>query len=284
MSGKSQIDATETPAETPANSSSSPGEDRVIGARINEIFRAVGLMTRLPVPFRPGNMARAMWAVPIAGALVGVLAGGALWGAALLGLPDLACALLALAVGAFATGALHEDGLADCADGFWGGATPSRRLEIMRDSRSGAYGVLALVLATGLKASLLATLLANAGPEATVVAVIAVQAVARAGLPGLMAVIHTPSETGLAASVGRPGSRVAIVSGILGLALTAPLILVGMPIAPIALGLASGLACLAMGILARRKLGGVNGDSLGAAEQVAEIACLISLVALSAPE
>lgn len=272
MSGKSQIDATDTQIDPPPS--------RPIGARIDQLFMSIGFMTRLPVPFRHGAMGDAMWAFPIAGALVGALAGGVLWGAALLGLPNLACAIMALATSALATGALHEDGLADCADGFWGGTTPERRLEIMRDSRSGAYGVLALVLTTGLKASLLAALLAVSGAAATVLAMIAVHAIARAGLPGLMAALPAPNDTGLAASVGRPGLVVAIVSCVLGIVLTAPLALVGMPGAPIALGISAGFACIALGALAKWKLGGVNGDSLGAAEQVAEIAGLMALTAL----
>src|SRR5579864_6859060 len=108
----------------------------------DDLLIAAAFLTRMPIPtpaVLPGRLAQASWAFPLVG--VGV------------GLPTLAAALIAVAGTAALTGALHEDGLADTADGFGGGATPEAKLTIMRDSRNGAYGVLALIFSVALRAA-----------------------------------------------------------------------------------------------------------------------------------
>ncbi len=130
--------------------------------RAFDIAAALGLLTRLPIPVdatRAGTRgAAAAWAWPLAGAVVGVLgaAGGmvALW----LGLSPGIAAAIVLGTQMMATGALHEDGLADSADGLWGGWDRARRLAIMKDSHIGTYGVLALVIVTLVRWSALTTL------------------------------------------------------------------------------------------------------------------------------
>src|SRR5437868_4014872 len=99
------------------------------------------------------DIARASWALPLAGALVGLLGAIAYWLAHAVGLPPLPAGALALATTLVATGCLHEDGLADTADGFGGGTTRERKLEIMRDSRIGSYGGCALMLSLLLRGS-----------------------------------------------------------------------------------------------------------------------------------
>jgi adenosylcobinamide-GDP ribazoletransferase len=109
----------------------------------------LGFYTRLPVVFRGGEaraFADSQWAAPLAGAVVGLICGVGLWVSVLLGLPATVAAALALALGVALTGALHEDGLADTADGFGGGRSREEKLAIMRDSRSGAFGVVAICL------------------------------------------------------------------------------------------------------------------------------------------
>ena len=122
-------------------------------ARATEVQLALMLLTRLPAGrIDPApTIAAAAWAFPLAGAVVGVLQALVLIAAIGLGLPMAMAAGLALAAGVLATGGLHEDGLADCADGFGGGRSPARKLEIMRDSRIGSYGALALILGLGLR-------------------------------------------------------------------------------------------------------------------------------------
>jgi len=125
--------------------------------RTGDIPAAIGLLSRLPVPvdtdLATRRGARAAWAYPLAGLVVGALAGLVAQVALWLGLPPSIAALLALAAMIAITGALHEDGLADSADGLWGGWDRARRLEIMKDSRIGTYGVLALGLTLLLRAA-----------------------------------------------------------------------------------------------------------------------------------
>ena len=96
--------------------------------------------------FGEANFAEAIWAAPVAGAVVGLVAGAAFAVAAWFGLPPSLSAIVALAAAILVTGSLHEDGVADIADGFGGGNTRERKLEIMRDSRNGTFGVVALVM------------------------------------------------------------------------------------------------------------------------------------------
>ncbi|WP_052711642.1 adenosylcobinamide-GDP ribazoletransferase [Elstera litoralis] len=105
---------------------------------------ALMFLTRLPVPINPApeasEIAEAGDMFPLVGTLIGAATGAVFWGLSTLGLPPLVAAATALAAQLLLTGALHEDGLADMADGFGGGFTRARKLEIMRDSRLGTYG------------------------------------------------------------------------------------------------------------------------------------------------
>jgi adenosylcobinamide-GDP ribazoletransferase len=241
-----------------------------------DIAAALGLLTRLPVPVSgaaAARGARAGWAYPLAGMVVAVLGGVAGALALSLGLAPAIAAGLSLGVMIAATGALHEDGLADCADGFWGGWDRARRLEIMKDSRIGTYGVLALVLATGLRWAALSALFAQGwvfGP------LIAAAMLSRAAMPALMAALPHARDTGLSHHVGRPAAVT--------VAIGAALALLG---AMIAAGAAAGLGAailavlvaMAMGALARSRIGGQTGDVLGGTQQVCEIAVLVALSA-----
>ena len=236
---------------------------------------ALSFSTRLP--FGPGSatagpdLARALWALPIAGAAVGVFGAAVYWLAARLGLPALVAATLGVAATIAATGCLHEDGLADVADGFGGGATRERKLEIMRDSRIGTYGVCALALALLLRASALASLVE---PTRVAYALLAAHMGARAILPAFMWFVPPARREGLSADTGRPAAASVIIAAVLGAAA------VGVGLGP-ALGLtAVVLVLLAAALIARlslRQIEGQTGDVLGALEQVAEI--LILLVA-----
>ncbi|MBM3616888.1 MAG: adenosylcobinamide-GDP ribazoletransferase, partial [Alphaproteobacteria bacterium] len=106
---------------------------------------AFGLLTRLPMPFTPPRP-QGVWAWPLVGLGVSALAVGLGALALAAGLAPPLVAVLVMVAQAALTGALHEDGLTDCADGFWGGHDRARRLEIMKDSRIGSYGAVALML------------------------------------------------------------------------------------------------------------------------------------------
>lgn len=233
---------------------------------------AAMFLTCLPVRAPQAELAGAVVAFPLIGILVGVLGGGAFWLAALAGLPVLACALVALVVTAIATGALHEDGLADAADGITG-KTAEDAIRIMRDSRIGSYGVLALIFSVGLRAAALAAI---ANPLAVVLAMMAVGVVSRAALPPVMLALPTASSTGLGATAGKP----AVVDTAFGIGLSGLLgILLLGPVGALAILLAAFISTFAVAALARRRLGGYTGDVLGAVQQAAEIAALLALVA-----
>jgi adenosylcobinamide-GDP ribazoletransferase len=233
---------------------------------------ATMFLTRLPVRAPQAELAGAVVAFPLIGILIGALGGGAFWLAALAGLPVLACALIALVAMAVATGALHEDGLADTADGF-AGKTAEDAIRIMRDSRIGSYGVLALIFSVGLRAAALAAI---ADPLEVVLAMMAVGAVSRAAMPPVMLALPGASATGLGTAAGKP----AVVDAAFGIGLSGllGLLLLG-PVGTFAILLAAFISAFAVAALARRRLGGYTGDILGAVQQAAEIAALLALVA-----
>lgn len=246
-------------------------------SRRHDAVLAVLFLTRLPLSLPveppPGAHARAMLWYPAVGALVG-LAGAAVHAAAIAcGLPAGPAAWLALAATVLVTGALHEDGLADVADGLGGGRDRAAKLEIMRDSRVGSYGVLALVFSIGLRA---AALTALGDTPAVLVALVVGGAWSRAVLPLVMAVLHPARTAGVAAAHGRPPAAtvaVALLSGAL------PAVLLLGP-AALAVLLAGAAAAAALAWLAVRQIGGYTGDVLGAMQQLCEGAVLLTLVAI----
>lgn len=244
------------------------------GFQIGDITAAIGLLTRLPVRVDP-ETARARgadiaWAFPVVGALVGAGAGVVALLLAGLGHGPMVQATGILITQVFATGALHEDGLADTADGFWGGWTAERRLEIMKDSHIGTYGVLALVFSVLLRWGLL-TLLCTAGPVFWTL--IAIGALSRSPMVAIMAWMPQARRSGLSVSVGQPENQ--SVWGALALAGGIGLILLGWSILSIAVVLA--LVAVGLAALAKTKIGGQTGDLLGATQQVAEITLLLML-------
>jgi len=248
--------------------------------RLDDLRLVVSFLTRLPMgSFRhPGTLADAAWAFPLVGVIVGGIGAAVYYGADVLDLPPVMMALLAVAAMTLTTGALHEDGFADVADGFGGGATISRKLEIMRDSRIGSYGVLALVFAVGLRVSAIAFI----GPVDVAVGVILAAAIAsRAVLPGLMASLPMARDDGLAHGAGRPSqttATIALVIGAAGVFTVLPLELMLL----VFMGGAAVLAGMLMAIIAKRQIGGQTGDVIGAAQQLAEIAALIAAGAVLA--
>src|SRR6516164_7978523 len=197
----------------------------------------VAFCTRLPlassVPIEGRDVARASWALPVAGALIGAIAAVVYWLAHRIGLPPSPAAALALAAGVAITGALHEDGLADTADGFGGGWDRERKLEIMRDSRLGTYGACALVMSLLLRWAALADL---ASPTLAAPALIAAHVAARAALPAFMHVVPPARTNGLSAGVGQPAlwpAAVAALIGVVALALTlgGPAMVIGLVLA-----------------------------------------------------
>ncbi len=248
---------------------------------------ALVFLTRLPLPaigplngpLAEGAAARATGWFPLVGALVGLAGGAVLALAAALNLPPLAGALLALAATVRLTGGLHEDGAADVADGFGGGRDTARKLEIMRDSRVGSYGVLALVFSVAIRAAALAAL----PVPAAVAALVAAGALSRCALAALALALPPARRDGLGAAQGRPARSTVLLALVLGIAVAAAALWgIALPGAvPAAAVLAALAAVWAMAALARRQIGGQTGDVFGAAQQLAEAAVLLTLAALA---
>jgi adenosylcobinamide-GDP ribazoletransferase len=167
------------------------------------------------------------------------------------------------------TGAFHEDGLADTADGFGGGRDREAKLAIMRDSRHGSFGILALVFSIGLRAAALATI----GDAIHLgLALVAAHAASRGALPAMMHVLAPARPDGLGFTAGRPSRAVALVAALIGGAIA--LAALGPGRGTLALLLAIAAIAL-MAVLARRQIGGYTGDVLGAFQQIGEIVMLL---------
>ena len=238
--------------------------------RLAEAQLAVILLTRVPfgrLPDPVPPLSAAAWAFPLAGLLVGLIAGAVIWAALALGLSPLVAGGLALGAQVMATGALHEDGLADICDGFWGGTTRERRLEIMRDSRIGSYGTVGLILTLGLRGLGLAAL----AEAQAMAAVIAVAMASRVAPVALMAWLPAARADGLGAQGRAVGTASVLVAAVLG---GLPMLL--LPQGGAALVVAA-LAVAVLALIARRKIGGQTGDVLGAGQQIAEIGLLLTL-------
>lgn len=247
-----------------------------------EFLLAWTLLTRIPAPgFRlqtQANLGSAFWAYPAIGAAVGAI-GAAIYVISIeLGLGMLSTFVMALAAMALATGAFHEDGLGDFMDGIGGGRTRERKLEIMRDSRLGTYGVLALVTFVLLSTTLLFEL-KNTGWQPAfggfAAVFICVGAFQRAAL-GLPLVLLKPVRSdGLTADTPQPRYRI-VALGIL-IATLISFLLLGPAATAVVFG-ASMLAALGVTWLAWRQLGGRTGDALGAAASLAGVVSVAALV------
>jgi adenosylcobinamide-GDP ribazoletransferase len=245
--------------------------------RAEELKAGIVFCTRLPLlpatPLARNSLSRAAWAFPVAGILVG-LSGAIAYGIVhRLGLPPLPAAALSVAATMLATGCLHEDGLADTADGFGGGHTREQKLDIMRDSRIGTYGVCALAMSLLLRVGALASL---PSAHAVVWALIASHAAARATMPVLMLLLPPARSDGLSFDAGKPAGEAVAAAAVIGFLILAICLHLGHGLLALIV-LAAIVALVAW--LATRQIGGQTGDVMGALEQVSEIAVL--LVALA---
>lgn len=251
---------------------------------LGETARAVGFLSRLPVPprFFSGAtvpLSETVRSFPIAGIII------ALPAAALLALLDAANAPALIAGGLVValqiavTGALHEDGLADTFDGFGASADPQRSLEIMKDSRIGTYGTLALIVSIGLRVAAVATLGAMLTPLGSFLALLGVAAASRAAMVWHWQALPSARPDGVADKAGQPEEKAASWAIALGVALLVVCLSVSVGL------LASAGALAAIGAVtgfftryAGTRIGGHTGDTIGAAQQLAEIAALVVLV------
>ncbi|MBN34022.1 MAG: adenosylcobinamide-GDP ribazoletransferase [Rhodospirillaceae bacterium] len=237
---------------------------------------AAMFLTRLPVSGPDGMaLARATPLFPVVGAGVGLVAGLAFCFAAWLGVGPWLGAVAAVLAGVVATGALHEDGLADVADGFGVHGERQRRLDVMRDSRIGAFGVIALVLALAAKIGALAAL---GQPELVVVALVSSAALSRAFVVVAMRMMPSARDDGLGAGAGAPRFEEALIALAVGGAIALALTLSWSWLVVV---LAGATAALIMAWRTMRAFGGQTGDVLGAIVLVSDIAMLAAFVAFT---
>jgi adenosylcobinamide-GDP ribazoletransferase len=247
-----------------------------------DVMRSLGFLTRLPIPAKwfagdDGKLSATCRAFPLAGALATVPAIAVLLIASFLKLPPLLNALLVITTLIVTGGALHEDGLADAADGFLGGMSKEQRLEIMKDSRIGTYGALALIVSFSVRTVAIAAIL-QASVLSAALALIGAATMSRGALIWHWSELESARSGGTSDKVGAPSEDAATFALSTALA-------IGLISALIARGITPTIFAFALTILitsafkrlAAFKIGGQTGDTLGASAVLAEIAFLIGL-------
>lgn len=250
-------------------------------ARICLIF-----FTRIPVSWPEDlpreRITRAFQAAPIVGLTIGLI-GALVYAAAFWAFNGSVhiCATLAVAAQVLATGAFHEDGFADFFDGVGGGQTPEARLEIMRDSRIGTYGGVALLLAIILKIFLISEI---AIVWQVGLCFIISGTLARVALVHFMTLVKPAAQDGISAAAGQPTKFEATTATIMGGVIAGISVIAAFQLGFIlpAIGAIVGAAIGAglVGLMSVKHLGGQTGDALGASAVAAELGALAGLVAL----
>ena len=255
-----------------------------------DVVDCIAFFSRLPVPPLLGEISQGMpkfsrssRALPVVGMLLAIVA---LVPATLFDffaltapLPSLLLAAITIATMVIISGGLHEDGLADVSDGFWGGHTIARKLEIMKDSRLGSYGALALMLSLLIRVSILSYLFENYGVPIAGIAFLTASLVSRVPILHVWYTLPPARLNGLSASLGQPSKQAYGTSILLALLAT------GLLIVP-TFGLLAGVSACILVVgssymvvkLSRHHIKGQTGDVLGASQQLGEIAFGIGLL------
>ena len=238
---------------------------------VEDILVALSLLTRLPikVPRHAFDRAHlAVWAYGIPGFIWAL----SVWSIAILcqagGLPLGIATALGLTTGIIITGAIHEDGLADSVDGLWGGWDPESRLEVMLDSRLGAYGAIALISCILVRWQLITSVFQL---NVTFTALVLAGCLGRSVLPVIMAMFAPARKKGLSYSVGRP-SGPNIYIAFVTMTLFAFISLGAKGLILCILAATTALMCA---LIAKLKVGGQSGDILGAIAIITEIIVLV---------
>tara|TARA_R110002020_G_scaffold41276_6_gene121669 strand:- start:215 stop:1063 length:849 start_codon:yes stop_codon:yes gene_type:complete len=266
-------DAIEPSRPAPASGGMGLGDD---------LLMALRFFSRLPTgdsPHQKPELNRIAMALPLASLVIGLGPALLLIGASFVGLPAYFAAALAVAAQVLVSGAMAEDALADAADGLFGGHSPARRLEIMKDSRHGTYGVSALSLFLLLRVTGLGAV-AAINPLAAGAIWLAAGIVGRSGALWLAVALPAARPDGIAAAAGAVSGRSFAVGAVFAVLLT--FVLAGPATNMLALGfvLVTTLAVIAgWTALCRRLVGGQSGDLIGALGGLLEIAVLATLLA-----
>jgi len=248
-------------------------------------FIALQFFTRLPIPrwvgFEPAWLQHASRYFPLVGVVVAAISGAVYLLASWL-LPSTVAVLLAVAAGIYLTGAFHEDGFADMCDGFGGGMTRERVLEIMKDSRIGAYGAIGILCLLAIKCAALASL-----PPATVMATLFIaHPLSRLAAVSLIWLMDYARDEGKAKPMAQEMTTVefiiaatggllpVVVCGALGIFYWATLVFAVV---------AAAAAAFWLGRKCQHRLQGYTGDCLGAVQQVAEVAAYLAILSSFQP-
>lgn len=254
---------------------------------LDDIARATGFLSRLPMPAsrfagHDGTLTRASGMFPLAGLLIALVPGLLVLILSGLNANAALTVLIAVIVLVAVTGALHEDGLADSADALGARGGREHMLEIMKDSRIGAYGVLALIAGFALRAVALTILLSVSGGWNTFLVMLAVAAASRAAMVWHWSKLPPARPGGVAASAGAPDDRALTHALLTGLVVFGLFVTIASGPAAALLGLAvMAAAAHQWTATVRNTLQGHTGDTIGATQQITETACLTALALLA---
>ncbi|MBJ7311403.1 adenosylcobinamide-GDP ribazoletransferase [Rugamonas sp. CCM 8940] len=249
--------------------------------QIRLFFIALQFFTRLPIPtwvgFEPGWLHHASRYFPLVGLVVASIC-GAVYALAALLFPAPLAVVLATAAGIYLTGAFHEDGFADMCDGFGGGMTRERVLDIMKDSRIGAYGAIGIVCLLALKCVALALL----PPTTALAALFIAHPLSRLAATALIWRLEYARADGKAKPMAQEMSSAEFLIAALCAALPALLLVAAGVLSWQAIAgaaVAAGLATAWLGQKCVRRIGGYTGDCLGAVQQVTEVIFYLGVLA-----
>lgn len=262
-----------------------PHEQKINNSFVADMLTGLAFFSLLPVlpakaQHQTHSLARSSRAFGVVGLVLGTLTGLVFWFLGSLGLSTLPAVIVALAFGTIVTGGLHEDGLADVADGFGGGWTAEKKLEIMRDSQIGTYGMLALIFSMLLRVACYAEILGHASGLITIVGLFAgIGCLSRGIIPLMMYQLPMARKSGRAVEAGVPSHDnlrrgLFITAACGGIFLT---VSTGITTA-IAVMIGAVLSYMLVEKLARKNIGGYTGDVLGTLQQVTELTSLLLIL------
>ena len=236
------------------------------------------LLSRIPVTWhrfkddQPPDFISSLWAFPIVGLVIGAAGGGVLAAGQALALPSFAVAICGLAAMILLSGAMHEDGLADMADGFGGGRDTEAKIRIMHDSRIGTYGVLGLVLTVAIRLGLYMTCLDMFSGWSLILFIAVIQAAGRLQPVVQLSAFRISPHASLAQLTGRPSATRLVAAGVICLA---PMVWLLGPITTASMIMPALALAVWLGQLATRQVGGLTGDVMGATVILTEIIMLM---------
>ena len=240
--------------------------------RLAELQTAFMLLTRIPVGNLTAHVPKlsdALWAFPVVGYVVGGIIAGCYLFTSQIFLSSVAAAIFGLIVGLLCTGAIHEDGLADCADGFGGGQKKEKKLDIMKDSAIGTYGTLALILVLGLRILMLSSLPAMLE---MVLLIINCAVISRLAMVGFLYFLPAVRQEGLGSQASINNIFPLFLAGII----ASPALIFVAFVSYFAI-IAILVAALLWGIIAKYHVGGQTGDVCGAGQILCETAGWVML-------